>query len=254
MLDLLAKIEFRHWRLKLPDWRSPAQNCISQEFPFVNVARYTHEMSLLEPRWEQSKPTSDEAQEMCSTVAISVVTPSTEPIERVLGSLRRSHREGGALFGAFRVGESEVFDWFASRNRLTEHSILMALLQREEVQREIPELLLSSYSQDQTVCACSIASADGFNMESPFLLDGRIAQSLYAGGAYGQSELDARTAKALAIAFCEELFEQRYSEIALFTNFSAWTLWFGGIAWDWTAFLFDRRKRSFAVLAIPDSD
>jgi hypothetical protein len=91
-------------------------------------------------------------------------------------------------------------------------------------------------------------------MESSFLLDGRIAQALYAGGAYGQSELDARSAKQLATAFCEELFEQRYSEIVLFSNLSAWTPWFRGIAWDWTAFLFDRRKRTFAILATTDSD
>jgi hypothetical protein len=27
-----------------------------------------------------------------------------------------------------------------------------------------------------------------------------------------------------------------------------------GIAWDWTAIVFDRRKRSFAILATTDSD
>ena len=152
------------------------------------------------------------------------------------------------------MGESDVFDWFASRNRLAEYSILAAILRRDEVQKELPELLPSSQPGSGPNCGCSIASTDGFTMESSFLLDGRIAQSLYAGGAYGQSELDARTAKQLATAFCEELFEQRYSEIALFSNFSAWTPWFGGIAWDWTAFLFDQRKRTFAILAITDSD
>jgi hypothetical protein len=146
-----------------------------------------------------------------------------------------------------------VFDWFASRNRLAEYSILATLLQRDEVQKELPDLLLSK-QQWGGVSECSIVSTDGFTMESPFLLDGRIAQALYAGGAYGQSELDARSAKQLAIAFCEELFEQRYSEIVVFSNLSAWTPWFRGIAWDWTAFLFDRRKRTFAILAITDSD
>jgi hypothetical protein len=71
---------------------------------------------------------------------------------------------------------------------------------------------------------------------------------------FGQSELDARSAKQLAAAFCQELFKQRYSEIVLFSNFSSWTPWFRGIAWDWTAFLFDRRKRIFAILATTDSD
>jgi hypothetical protein len=211
-------------------------------------------MSLLEPRWEQRKPTPEEAQEMCHQVSLTVVRNPTDPIEKVLGFLGKSHSNGGALFAVFRVGESDVFDWFASRNRLAEYSILAALLRRDEVLKELPDLLSSSEPNVASTCDCSIVSTEGFAMESSFLLDGRIAHALYAGGAYGQSELDARAAKQLAIAFCEELFEQRYSEIVLFSNFSAWTPWFGGIAWDWTAFLFDRRKRTFAILAITDSD
>lgn len=190
---------------------------------------------------------------MCDKVSLAAVGNSTDAIKEVLGFLQKSNRDGGALFASFRVGESDVFDWFASRNRLAEYSILATLLRRDEVQRELPDLLLSKQHWGG-VNECSIVSANGFTMESPFLLDGRIAQALYAGGAYGQSELDARSAKRLASAFCDELFEQRYSEIVLFSNLSAWTPWFRGIAWDWTAFLFDRRKRTFAILATTDSD
>jgi hypothetical protein len=210
-------------------------------------------MTVLEPRWDQPKPTPAEVQDMCDEVSLTAVGNPTDAIEKVLGFLQKSHRDGGALFASLHVGKSDVFDWFASRNRLAEHSILATLLQRDEVQKELPDLLLSK-QQWGGVSECSIVSTDGFTMESPFLLDGRIAQALYAGGAYGQSELDARSAKQLAIAFCEELFEQRYSEIVVFSNLSAWTPWFRGIAWDWTAFLFDRRKRTFAILAITDSD
>lgn len=210
-------------------------------------------MTLLEPRWDQPKPTAAEAQNMCDKVRLTALGNPTGAIGKILGFLQKSHRDGGALFASFRVGESDVFDWFASRNRLAEYSILATLLRRDEVQKELPDLLLSKQHWGG-VSDCSIVSTDGFTMESPFLLDGRIAQALYAGGAYGQSELDARNAKQLAAAFCEELFEQRYSEIVLFSNFSAWTPWFRGIAWDWTAFLFDRRKRTFAILATTDSD
>jgi hypothetical protein len=210
-------------------------------------------MTVLEPRWDQPKPTPAEVQDMCDEVSLTAVGNPTDAIEKVLGFLQKSHRDGGALFASFRVGGSDVFDWFASRNRLAEYSILTTLLRRDEVQRQLPDLL-SSKRHWAGGSECSIVSTDGFTMESPFLLDGRIAQALYAGGAYGQSELDARSAKQLAIASCEELFEQRYSEIVLFSNFSAWTPWFRGIDWDWTACLFDRRKRTFVILATTDSD
>lgn len=193
---------------------------------------------------------------MCGRVAVTAIESRSDAIETVLQHLRKSHSNGGALFGEFEVGDSEVFDWFASRNRLAEFSILRTLLVRDEVQRRIPELRTSATETilAPDVCAIQAISADGFTLESSFLLDGRIAQALYAGGAYGQSEIDAKTAKQLALSFCEELFEQRYSELAVFSNFTAWTPWFHGIAWDWTAFMFDRRKRTFAVLAVTDTD
>jgi hypothetical protein len=181
---------------------------------------------------------------MCRKVSLTAVGNSMDAIEKVLGFLQKSHRGGGALFASFRVGESEVFDWFASRSHLAEYSTLATLLRRDEVQKQLPDLLLSK-QYGGGISEFSIVSTDGFTMESPFLLDGRIAQALYGGGAYRQSVLDARSARQLAAAFCEELFEQRYSEIVLFSNLSAWTPWFSGIAWNWTAFLFDPQETNF---------
>ena len=101
-------------------------------------------MNLLEPRWNQQKPTLQEAQEMCGRVAVTAIESRSDAIETVLQHLRKSHSNGGALFGEFEVGDSEVFDWFASRNRLAEFSILRTLLVRDEVQRRIPELRTSA--------------------------------------------------------------------------------------------------------------
>src|SRR4051794_31437151 len=117
-------------------------------------------MSLLEPRWEQQKPTLREAEEMCRRVAVTPVEGRLDAVENVLRYLRRSHSRGGALFAEFGVGESDVFDWFASRNRLAEYSILRTLLRREEVQECIPELLIPSET-GPTSNDSSIADADG---------------------------------------------------------------------------------------------
>lgn len=190
---------------------------------------------------------------MCHQVGLTPLADRLNNVEQVLRELRASHLNGGALFGQFRVGESAIFDWFASRNRFAEYSILPSLLRRKEVQEFIPELLIPSEIMSAS-SGCSSAEADGFSMENPFLLDGRIAGALYAGGAYGQSTLDASAAKQLALAFCQQLFEQRYDELAVFNSFAAWTACFRGIAWDWTAFVFDRRKRTFSILALTDTD
>ena len=58
---------------------------------------------------------------MCRRVGLTALGNPTDAIGKVLSLLQKSHRDGGALFASFRVGESEVFDWSASRNRLAEY-------------------------------------------------------------------------------------------------------------------------------------
>src|SRR3954454_19129838 len=97
-------------------------------------------MTLLDPVWEQTKPSFDEAQEMCSQVGLAFDEAHPVSVTKVLDSLRESHSNGGAIFATFRVGDSRTFDWFASRNRLAEFDILPSLLRREEVRVRLPEL------------------------------------------------------------------------------------------------------------------
>lgn len=213
-------------------------------------------MSLLEPGWDQPKPSFNAAQKMCSSVDLSFVETPLVAVRRALEFLRESHSNGGALFAAFHLGASAHLDWFASRNRLAEFDILPSLLRRDEVRLQLPELQIpDERASDAFSQACSIATTDRFELESSFLFDGRLAQSLYMGGAYrAKSGPSAKEAKQLALAVCDELFEQRFSEISAFNNYSPWTPWFHGIAWDWTAVLFDRRKRVLSILAITDTD
>jgi hypothetical protein len=213
-------------------------------------------MTVLEPLWEQPKPSFNDAQDMCKRVDLTFVEKPLVATAKALEFLRESHSNGGALFAAFHFGDSAHFDWFASRNRLAEFDILPSLLRREEVRLRLSELQIPVETAfNASSRTCSTATADGFKMESSFLFDGHLAQSLYAGGAYGaKSGPGAKEAKQLALAVCDELFERRFSEVSAFNNYDAWTPWFHGIAWDWTAVLFDRRERVLSILAITDTD
>ncbi|KAA6464581.1 hypothetical protein DYQ86_01005 [Acidobacteria bacterium AB60] len=210
----------------------------------------------LEPNWNRAKPTREEAWKMCSEVALSLVRIQADPITQVLNRLRDSHSNGGAFLNAVLVGHSEVFDWFASRNRLLEFEILPRLLRRNEIRDSLPELRIQAdYVSDHETDGCSFASSGGFKFDNPFLLDGQLAQSLFAGGAYPPStKIEGKTAKRLAMEFCEVIFDQRYEDVSLYSSYEAWTPWFAGIAWDWTAVLFDKRTRTLWILAVTDED
>jgi hypothetical protein len=213
-------------------------------------------METLKVDWNQPKPTWQEAQAMCNRVELTRVTPDSNAVNTVLSELRKSHANGGAYLAAFRVGPDSVFDWYASRNRLLEWDILPSLLRREEIRGSLPELTIpNTVVEGQPQGSCSVSTAEGFKMESAFMFDGRLAQTIYIGGAYSHPQTnDGRQAKQMALDFCDALFEQRFSEVQLFNNFDAWTPWFQNIAWDWTAVLFDTRQRMLFILAVTDTD
>jgi hypothetical protein len=212
-------------------------------------------MELLNPDWNQEKPTFDQSQAMCQQVPLEVRSLSDPRVDAVLDRIRETHANGGAFFASLHVGSSRDFDWFASRNRLLEFGILRQLLGRGEVRSGLPALeIQTSLSDDSASETCSLGDDSGFQMTSSFLFDGELAQVLYDGGAYTRCSGDGRTEKESSLAFCDAVFGLRFSEVSHFSNHSAWTPWFEGIAWDWTAVLFDRRSRALSVLAVTDTD
>jgi hypothetical protein len=231
-------------------------------------------MELLNPDWDRGKPTSVQARAMCQQVPLEI-RPLTDPrLDSVLNRICETHANGGALFASFHVGPSEAFDWFVSRSRLLEFGILRRLLDRAEVSSALPTLKiqpstpedpafvvhrlgdwgLGNYGLGDDYLVGDSVNDGNFRVTSSFFFDGELAQVLYAGGAYTSTKGDGRAEKENSLAFCEALFGLRFSEISHFSSHSAWTPWFGGIAWDWTAILFDRRVRAFSILAVTDTD
>jgi hypothetical protein len=90
-------------------------------------------MSLLEPNWSQAKPSPKDAQRMCAHIELAPIRQIDERIYQVLERLRLTHSNGGAFLAVARVGADDIFDGFASRNRLLENEILPLLLRRNEI-------------------------------------------------------------------------------------------------------------------------
>ena len=76
---------------------------------------------------------------------------------------------------------------------------------------------------------------------------------MHNGGAYTKMNGDGRVEKESYLAFCGAIFGMRFAEVSYFSSHRPWTPWFQGIAWDWTAVLFDRRLRSLHLLAVTDT-
>src|SRR5438874_12505340 len=95
---------------------------------------------MLDPDWNQAKPSADETVRMCSHVQLSPVILPEQPFLAFVESIANSHVNGGAQLAAFDVGANSDFDWFASRNRLSEFAVLDNLLVQSSFKRSVPEL------------------------------------------------------------------------------------------------------------------
>jgi len=201
-------------------------------------------MEFLEPDWKQNRPTAVDVHEMCGRIQLTRTSLPEYPFERFLQRLRKSHDQGGAYLAAFDVGPDSVFDWFASRNRLTDENLLDQLLGHASTRQAFSELLIPPSREIKA----------GLAMSNQFLLDGALAQALYRGGAYHTAQGNGREEKTFSLSVCDAMFGLRFGEISYYVTYDAWTPWFKGIAWDFTAVVFDRRARKLWITAITDTD
>ncbi len=197
----------------------------------------------LEPDWNQPRPGFDEVRLMCSRISLSRVELESDAVDQFIERVRKSHSNGGAHFAVFAVGPELVFDWFASRNRLSDERLIDTLIVHPAIREALPQVQIPE-SKAET----------GLAMGDPFLIDGRLAHALYNGGAYTVAVGDGRGDKDLALQVCDDIFGLRFGEVSLLESFQGWTPWFKGIAWDMTVVLFDRRLRRLSILAITDTD
>jgi hypothetical protein len=211
-------------------------------------------MEGLAPDWNQESPTLTEVSSMCRRIELTAVPVTAAPFQDVLESLRYSHVNGGAFLCAFRISPDRTFDWFASRRRLLEHNILASILSRSEVRESVSSLMIPAPEHSINPSSGPLTDAHDFSAESPFLFDGRLAGSLYSGGAYTVWEGDGRAEKQLALDFCKAAFALRFGDLASYVNFGPWTPWFHEMGYDWTSVLFDVELRNLWMLAVTDTD
>ncbi len=198
---------------------------------------------ILKPDWAQPRPTFAEVRAMTQRIDLAPVALPEKPFGDFLSCVRESHRNGGAHIAAFDVPTDTVFDWFASRNRLSDEELIDTLVTHPVIRTGLGEVRIPE-----------IKASTGLSLADPFLLDGRFAHCLYAGGAYWTAESDGKNSKSLALDVCDAMFGMRYGEVALFESVEAWTPWFHGVAWDLTEVVFDRRLRRLWLFVVTDTD
>jgi hypothetical protein len=201
-------------------------------------------LAVLEPDCKQPRPSIPDIKSMCARIGVSPVPMQWEVLGEFLAQLRDNYNSGGAYFNAFEISPDPVFDWFASRNRLSEDGLLDSLLVHPVIRDALRCVFENAPQQIETELA----------LYDPFNLDGALSRILYNGGAYSTHEGDGRREKEFAAEICQAMFESRFGEISCYVSHKAWSGWFKDIAWDLTLVVFDRRTRRLWTLATTDAD
>lgn len=199
---------------------------------------------MLEPDWEQARPTFDEVQRMWTELKIYHDPLEDPAIDELLKHLRSTHSNGGAEFARFAVSAHPVLHWFGSRNRLEEIDFLSHLVKHPAVVETFPPAATAS-------AETSLKMGLGV---PPFTMAGKLAWALVQGGAYDKFSGTPREAMNVAERFCYRLFGDRYTEILQFESHESWTDWFCNVAWDGTWAGFDQRETKVWLLCVTDTD
>jgi hypothetical protein len=201
-------------------------------------------MAMLEPDWEQARPTFDEVKRMWAELNVSNDPLENPAIDELLKHLRSTHSNGGAEFARFAVSAHPVLHWFGSRNRLEEIDFFTHLVSHPSV--------VATFSP--VITASPEISLKLWGGVPPFTLAGELAWVLVQGGAYDKFSGTAREAMNVAGSFCDALFGDRFTEILQFKSHESWTGWFYNVAWDGTWLGFDKRESKVWLLCITDTD
>lgn len=208
-------------------------------------------MTRFPPDPKQKRPSAEEIMKMWDQLEVVNSPLVSERFNHVLSELGASYA-GGAKCIRLEIASHPVMDWFGSRRRLQESCLgfdfIPNFLTHPVVLKTLEEadILNPKISENQLV------------EMSAFTLDGALAQILRYGGAYPSHAFKGtdREAKELGNTFCSELFDSRYSEIALFNSHVAWSSWFMDEldVYNRSWFGFDSRFFNFWILALTDTD
>jgi hypothetical protein len=180
------------------------------------------------------------------------VTYERVPVEHpdvtvVLDELGRTHVNGGALLGGFRVVDGDtVISWFASRNRFDEYDFSQHFLGSRAVREAFPQLRVPE----------PLVRDLGFkeSWTGSLTLDGEVAATLVHGGAYERFKGTPVEAKQLGAAFVEALVGERHHDFKVYASHQPRAPWFCDIAWDATWALIDQRAAVIYLLCVTDTD
>jgi hypothetical protein len=192
--------------------------------------------------WQANRPDLHAVADDWVRTTITPVPKLDKRLTGVVDALNATNVNGGAQVAQVAIDAAPAVMWALARNRLDEFGLLDHLFRHAVLREVLPAV------------AGFDAKVEAFEMENTFTAFGRLVGWIKAGGAYERFAGSDEDALNLATDFMRAVCDLRLSETFTWVNWSAWTPWFRGIAWDGTLLWFDTRRGVVTVLLTTDTD
>lgn len=199
---------------------------------------------MLEADTTQPVPSTSELIQFWKEADFSLSTRSFPFTLEYVRALQQRYDNGRVFFASFQGMAHRVFDWYVSRNDLQGLLFFHKFWHTPTPAKILSELHVPPTHENDP----------RFQSASSFTFAGEIAARLYHGGAYHKSHGSGAEEMLLAERSAHELIQDRFSEVLVFVNHTAWSDFFLDTGWDDTWILLDKRDRAIHILAATDTD
>ena len=187
-------------------------------------------------------PQYQDRKDMWENLTISHFELNSPAINEYKSELEKLYVNGSVKCEMFLLGESEVLDWYVSRNQLKEMLFFWKLWEHPVVNEA---LKINDIDEDSNKL---------FKESSPFILGGGLAWVLDCGGAYNEPAWEGSKSKELGEKAALELLNDDFDNCVVFEAGGAWCGYFYDVAWDYTWVVLNKSTRMLKVIMATDTD
>ena len=200
--------------------------------------------SHIDINFNQEHPTNSEIEEMLNSLEITPYHSPDTRIDEFCRVIKSKYTNGGILFYQFLINGNKTFNFYATRNRLSEIDFINLVFSTYNFRTTAKELTeIQEIKKEYSNWATDI-----------FTLPGELARLIFYGGAYSEPDPFPDKAIRLSTDFINAISNGRYGEFNSWNLGGEWSNWFYNIAWDYSIFLFDKRESIVSLVCLTDTD
>ena len=187
-------------------------------------------------------PEFNDRKAMWESLEIKPINLSMNSVICFIDELKKLYSNGKIIYNNFIFSESEVLDWYISRNQLNEMFFFNYIWQNATIKQT---LKLNEVYED---------SYKSFEMTSAFSLGGCMAEALKWGGAYKKVNYNGVEIKKNSESAATELLNNNFDDTIVCVSNEPWCDFFFDVAWDFTWVVINTSNRNIHIILATDTD